>query len=87
VLFRALAAEHGAGAAGLVLTGMGDDGAAGLLAVREAGGYTAAQGPDSSVVHGMPGAALASGAARFSLEIEEIPDVLLALAGTRSAHS
>ena len=87
VLFRALAAEHGAGAAGLVLTGMGDDGAAGLLAVRDAGGYTAAQGPATSVVHGMPGAALASGAARFSLEVEEVPGVLLALAGSGRADS
>lgn len=87
VLFSALAAEYGAGAAGLVLTGMGDDGAAGLHAVREAGGFTAAQGPASSVVHGMPGAALASGAARFSLEIEEVPGVLLALAGSGRANS
>lgn len=87
VLFRALAAEHGATAAGLVLTGMGDDGAAGLLAVREAGGFTAAQGPATSVVHGMPGAALASGAARFSLEIEDVPGVLLALAGAGRADS
>ncbi len=87
VMFRALAAEYGAGAAGLVLTGMGDDGAAGLRAVREAGGFTAAQGPASSVVHGMPGAALASGAARFSLEIEEVPGVLLALAGSGRASS
>jgi two-component system chemotaxis response regulator CheB len=82
VLFRALAAEYGGGAAGLVLTGMGDDGAAGLAAVRDAGGFTAAQGPASSVVHGMPGAALRSGAARCSLELDEIPGVLLALAGT-----
>lgn len=82
VLFRALAAEYGAGAAGLVLTGMGDDGAAGLRAVKDAGGYTAAQGKSSAVVHGMPGAALESGAARFSLELEEVPDVLLALAAT-----
>jgi two-component system, chemotaxis family, protein-glutamate methylesterase/glutaminase len=82
VLFQTLAAEYGASAAGLVLTGMGDDGAAGLLAVRDAGGFTAAQGPASSVVHGMPGAALASGAARFSLELEEFPGLLLALAGS-----
>jgi two-component system, chemotaxis family, protein-glutamate methylesterase/glutaminase len=82
VLFQTLAAEYGSSAAGLVLTGMGDDGAAGLLAVRDAGGFTAAQGPESSVVHGMPGAALASGAARFSLELEEVPGLLLALAGS-----
>lgn len=81
VLFLALAAEYGAGAAGLVLTGMGDDGAAGLRAVRDAGGFTAAQGPESSVVHGMPGAALAAGAARYSVELEELPAVLLALSG------
>lgn len=81
VLFQTLAAEYGAGAVGLVLTGMGDDGAAGLLAIRDAGGFTAAQGPASSVVHGMPGAALASGAARLSLELEEVPGLLLALAG------
>jgi two-component system chemotaxis response regulator CheB len=82
VLFQTLAAEYGASAAGLVLTGMGDDGVAGLRAVRDAGGFTAAQGPASSVVHGMPGAALASGAARFSLELEEVPGLLLALAGS-----
>lgn len=81
VLFRSLAAEYGAGAAGLVLTGMGDDGAAGLRAVRDAGGYTAAQSRASCVVYGMPGAAVASGATDLSLELEEVPGVLLSLAG------
>ncbi len=80
-LFASLAVEYGSGAAGLVLSGMGDDGAEGLALVRRAGGFAAAQGPATSVIYGMPRAALESGAAQVALELDEIPRALARLAG------
>jgi two-component system chemotaxis response regulator CheB len=83
-LFASLARELGAGAAGLVLSGMGRDGAAGLLRLRAAGGYAAAQGPATSVVYGMPREALECGAAAVSLELDDIPAALVQLASPPS---
>lgn len=79
VLFRALAHEYGPAAAGLVLSGMGDDGAEGLKLLRDRGGWTGAQGPQSSVVYGMPRVAAEKGAVLVSLELEEIPGALMKL--------
>jgi two-component system chemotaxis response regulator CheB len=79
-LFATLAREYGAAAGGVVLTGMGEDGAAGLRALRERGGWTAAQGPASSVVYGMPRAAVERGGAERTLELDEVAPALLALA-------
>jgi two-component system chemotaxis response regulator CheB len=79
VLFRSLAQEYGDGAAGLVLSGMGDDGAEGLLALHDRGGWTAAQGPQSSVVYGMPKVAVERGAVRMTLELEDIAAALVKL--------
>ena len=76
-LFQALAREFGPAATGVILTGMGDDGADGLKAVRERGGATIAQGQGSCVVFGMPKEAIERGAAAETLELDEIAPALL----------
>ena len=79
VLFASLAREYGGRAAGVVLTGMGDDGAAGLKLVRQQGGRTFAQGEASCVVNGMPRAAVQAGAAEQVLELDELAQALARL--------
>jgi two-component system chemotaxis response regulator CheB len=76
VLFASLAREYGGRAAGVVLTGMGEDGAAGLKLVRQQGGRTFAQGEISCVVNGMPRAAIQAGAVEQVLELDELAQVL-----------
>lgn len=71
-LFRAVAATFGARAVGILLTGMGRDGADALLDMKSAGALTIAQDFDSSVVHGMPGEAIRTGAAMLVLSPEGI---------------
>jgi len=80
-LFESVAQEFGARGAGIVLTGMGRDGADGLEALRRAGGYTAAQSAASSVVFGMPRAALECGAAVRAFDLDELPAEILRLVG------
>jgi two-component system chemotaxis response regulator CheB len=80
VLFESIALELGAGAAACLLTGMGKDGAEGLLAVRRAGGMTLAQDEATSVVFGMPREAILRGAARRVLPIDRMADALVAIA-------
>lgn len=80
VLLRSVARAFGAQAVGIVLTGMGADGAAGLLAVKHAGGQTLAQDEASCVVYGMPREAAALGAAQEILPLERIVAHLLAIA-------
>ncbi|MGH2947651.1 MAG: CheB methylesterase domain-containing protein [Solirubrobacteraceae bacterium] len=80
-LFTSVAEAYGAGATGVVLTGMGRDGADGLLRLREAGGLTIAQDEPSSVVFGMPGAAVALGAAELVLPPPRIVATLRSLVG------
>ncbi len=72
VLFRSLAQHLGAPALGVVLTGMGEDGADGLLALKAAGGYTIAEDESTAVVFGMPAAAIERGAAREVLPLPAI---------------
>jgi len=79
-LFESVAHDCGAGAAGCLLTGMGRDGAAGLLALRRAGGLTIAQDEATSVVYGMPREAVLLGAAAHILPLAAIGPALAALA-------
>lgn len=77
VLFQSVAREAGSNAAAAVLTGMGKDGAAGLLAIRQAGGRTIAQDEASSIVYGMPHAAWQIGGAERVLSLDKIPAQLV----------
>ncbi len=79
VLFHSVARNVGANAVGVILTGMGKDGAVGLLAMKEAGAFTIAQDEKSCVVYGMPKEAVALGAVRKVAPLLEIPQLLLAV--------
>jgi two-component system chemotaxis response regulator CheB len=80
VLLEAIADDYGAASAGCILTGMGRDGAAGLLAIRSRGGAAFAQDEASSVVYGMPREAMLNGAAERVLPLDQIGAALTALA-------
>lgn len=75
-LFASIAANWKGKAAGVILTGIGRDGAQGLLEMRRAGFYTVAQSKASSTVFGMPSAALAAGGVEAVLPVEEIAEVI-----------
>jgi two-component system chemotaxis response regulator CheB len=79
-LLRSVARSYGTAGVGVLLTGMGRDGAAGLLELRRAGGVTIAQDKESSVVFGMPGEAIRLGAAEHVLPPTRIAEELRALA-------
>jgi two-component system chemotaxis response regulator CheB len=72
VLFESVAECAGRNAVGLILTGMGDDGARGLLKMREAGAHTLAQNEESCIVFGMPREAMKLGAASEQLPLEAL---------------
>ena len=78
VLFRSAAQAAGTNAVAAILTGMGDDGANGLLEMRQMGGTTIAQDEASCVVFGMPKEAIARGGAMLVLPLARIPAALLA---------
>lgn len=80
VLFESVAREFGPRAAACLLTGMGRDGAEGLLAVRRWGGVTIAQDESTSVVFGMPREAIRLGAAGQVLRLDQVAPALVALA-------
>lgn len=77
VTFKSVANFYGRATAGILLTGMGRDGAAGMHTIAQAGGITIAQDEKSCVVFGMPKEAIALGAVRHILPIQEIAPLLL----------
>ncbi|WP_005037995.1 protein-glutamate methylesterase/protein-glutamine glutaminase [Holophaga foetida] len=76
VLFRSVAKYAGSNALGVIMTGMGDDGARGLLEMRQAGAHTLAQDEATCVVFGMPKEAIKLGAADRIVPIQEIPGLI-----------
>ena len=79
-IFESVANGYGERAVGLLLSGMGSDGAKGLLAMRQAGALTVAQEGNSCVVDGMPAAARTLGAATRVLTPAEMMELVVALA-------
>jgi two-component system chemotaxis response regulator CheB len=84
VLFESMAAAFGNQALGVLLTGMGDDGAEGLLRVRQSGGYTIAEDESTAVVYGMPAEAVRLGGVSESLPLPAIAPRILELVLPRS---
>jgi two-component system chemotaxis response regulator CheB len=84
-LFESVAREYGAAAIGVLLTGMGRDGAAGLLDMRRSGSFTIGQDEASSVVYGMPREAMLLGAVERELPLADIAAELRGLAAPKSA--
>jgi two-component system chemotaxis response regulator CheB len=74
VLFESVARTLGRRAMGIILTGMGRDGAIGLAAMRRSGAVCLGQGPDSCVVYGMPKVAREMGAIDEEVELYALPD-------------
>lgn len=77
LMFESAAAASGGRAVGVILTGMGDDGASGMLALHRAGGYTLAQDQDSATVFGMPGACIMRGAVQSVVSLADLPAALM----------
>jgi two-component system chemotaxis response regulator CheB len=86
VLFRSVAQAAGPNAVGVLMTGMGDDGAEGLLEMRRAGAATIAQDEATSVVYGMPRAAMERGAVEDMLPLQRIAGAILARTGLASVR-
>jgi two-component system chemotaxis response regulator CheB len=80
-LFQSIGEAYGRSALGILLTGMGRDGAAGLKKLRDTGGLTIAQDRESSVIFGMPAEAIQLGAADYVLAPAQISEMIRSLAG------
>jgi two-component system chemotaxis response regulator CheB len=78
VLFRSVASAAGPNALGIILTGMGNDGASGMLEMKRAGSRTIAQDESSCVVFGMPKEAISAGAVDSIVPLSRIPNLILA---------
>ncbi|MBF0453116.1 MAG: chemotaxis response regulator protein-glutamate methylesterase [Candidatus Magnetomorum sp.] len=83
VLFRSTARYAGANAIGVIMTGMGDDGAQGMLEMKEAGAKTIAQDEATSVVFGMPQEAIKRGGVDLILPLQKIAPAILRESGVR----
>jgi two-component system chemotaxis response regulator CheB len=86
VLFNSVAKYVGANAVGVICTGMGADGASGLLAMKQAGAVTIAQDEETCVVFGMPGEAVKLGAADFVLPLQKIAAKAIELVNAEERH-
>jgi len=86
VLFRSMAQNVGINAIGLILTGMGDDGARGLKEMHDAGAITIAQDERTSVVWGMPGEAVKQGGVDHILPLHDMPEKIMDLCGRELSH-
>jgi two-component system chemotaxis response regulator CheB len=82
VLFQSVARSAGSNAIGVLLTGMGADGAKGLLAMHERGAYTLAQDEQTCVVFGMPKEAISLGAVNDVVPLQHIPQAIVSLLQT-----
>jgi len=78
ILFHSVAKSAGSNAVGIILTGMGEDGADGIVAMKKAGAYTIAQDQDSCVVFGMPSAAIKRGGIDIVASPDDMPVLVLA---------
>jgi len=87
VLFRSVAQQVGPNAVGVILTGMGDDGARGLKEMRNAGAPTVVQDEHTSVVWGMPGAAVKLGAADEVVPLMDVAGAIMRLVQTAGAQA
>jgi two-component system, chemotaxis family, protein-glutamate methylesterase/glutaminase len=87
VLFRSVAHEFGSEAVGVLMTGMGEDGAEGMNAIKSMGGMTIAQSEDSCVVYGMPKAAIERGYASRIVPLDAMANTLQALCLTERARA
>lgn len=87
VLFRSVAPEFGADAVGLLMTGMGEDGAEGLGVMKASGALTIAQDEASSIVFGMPRAAIERGYANRVVSLEALANTLIVHCGNTRAMS
>jgi two-component system chemotaxis response regulator CheB len=83
-LFQSVAEAYGRSAIGILLTGMGRDGAEGLRRLREAGGLTVAQDEETSIIFGMPGEAIRQGAAEYVLSPDQIAELIRSLAAPKA---
>ena len=77
-MFESVAKFAGGNSAGVILTGMGGDGAAGMLEMKHAGAYTIAQDEASCVVFGMPKEAIKLGGVDKIVPISQVPETILA---------
>jgi two-component system, chemotaxis family, protein-glutamate methylesterase/glutaminase len=85
VLFKSVAQHYGEKAAGIILTGMGDDGCEGMRELWDAGALTIGQDQGSCFIYSMPGTAKKAGVIRYEMSLDEIEEALKGFAGTFSA--
>jgi two-component system chemotaxis response regulator CheB len=87
VLFHSVAEQFGPLGIGVIMTGMGDDGAQGLGAIKKAGGMTIAQSEESCVVYGMPKVAVERGFAKRIVALDVLPSTLQVLCSRNQIHT